>query len=107
MKMERHNCGGTLRHTQVTLTRNIGGLLFTFDVPGKQCSVCSEEVISYDTAHELETRLLGAWEFVYKRRGQLFSTLNAPIIHLPSMGTAINDTNLSPVTDTGRVAYAF
>ena len=98
MKMERHNCGGTLRRTQVTLTRNIGGLLFTFDVPGKQCSVCSEEVISHDTAYKLETRL-GRWE-------SLYTTLNAPTIHLSSMGTAIDDTSLSPVTDTGRVAYA-
>lgn len=104
--MERHNCGGTLRPTQVTLTRDIGGLQYTYSVPGKKCSVCSEEVISHDTAYELET-LLGRWESRRRRGGILYTTLNAPIIHLPCVGTAIGSANPNPVSDTGRVAYTY
>lgn len=102
--MERHNCGGTLRRTQVALTRSIGGLLYTFTVPGKKCSICSEEVISHDTADKLD-RLLGRWESSGHRRGRLYTTLNAPTIYLPGTGTTF--VKAGPTLETGKVAYTY
>ncbi len=105
MRNERHNCGGILRNKQVAITKNIGGLFYTFTVEGKQCTSCSEEVISRDTLRKLEVLPVRARITYSKKRGAIF-TLDTPIIGLLDAGTATDSISRNPTVDTGRVAYA-
>ncbi len=102
--MPKHNCGGTLRNSEVMLTRNIDGLDFTFAVPGQHCLACSEEIVSHDTAQEVE-KLLGRWESTYERKNILFQTLNMPFISMASVGTLNSNTTLEGTPDTAEVAH--
>jgi len=99
--MERHNCGGILKNSQVSIKRVIGGFSYSFNVLGKKCSRCSEEVVSRDTVRELETGLR-VWEHSTSRKGQSFFVLDMPVITASSTGT--DKIAMSNPYDTGAVA---
>ena len=104
MRNERHNCGGILRNKQVTVTKNMGGLFYTFTVEGKQCTSCSEEVISRNTLRELEVLPVKPERVNRRKMGTLY-TLDIPFIHASTMGSLPASVRPSPVEDTGLVAY--
>ena len=104
MRNERHNCGGILRNKQVTVTKNIGGLFYTFTVEGKQCTSCSEEVISRNTLRELEALPVKPERVNRRKMGTLF-TLDVPIIHASTIGSIPDNIRTSPVWNTGLLAH--
>ncbi len=104
MRNERHNCGGILRKKQVAITKNFGGLLFTFTVEGKQCNSCSEEVISRNTLRELEV-LPVKIEHVNRRKMGTLSTLAIPIINVSTTGSLPDGIRVSPTEDTSLLAH--
>ncbi len=104
MRNERHNCGGILRNKQVAVTKNIGGFFYTFTVEGKQCTSCSEEVISRNTLRQLE-KLPVKSEVVNRRKMGTLFTLDIPIIHTSTAVSLPDSIRTNPAKDTGIVAY--
>lgn len=106
MKNERHNCGGILKKKRVAVTRNTGGLNYTFIVEGKQCNKCLGEVISRDTLHALE---VSPSEVIFshsRSKGVYTLGIDIPVIGIPSAGTVIDNTIYSSSVSTGEVAHA-
>ncbi len=106
MGNERHNCGGILKNKQVTVTKKIGGLFYTFTVEGKQCTSCSEEVISRGTLRDLEMLPMKARLTRNAWWGDII-TLAVPIIGLPTVETVTDSTFTTPIVATSQVANVY
>ena len=60
-----HRCGGELQPQKVKIQKKIGYYFQTFTVEGFKCDFCGEEVISRDTAFEIDhsiARLRRLWK---------------------------------------------
>ena len=50
----KHRCGGDLQPAKLKIRKKIGYYFQTFTVDGHKCDYCGDEVISRDTAFEID-----------------------------------------------------
>ena len=96
---EKHNCGGNLRKTRVSVARRYGNLHALAQVPGLRCSRCHEELISREVALALE-HMLYMQERVRRRDRGWTITIQSPAVFiapLEGLGTSTIRQEMSPV----------
>ena len=75
--MSKHRCGGNLTATRVNLERTVKGLHYLFNVPGKRCGKCYEEVVSSKVVRSLDSPAIYSEKVsspAILRRGDLIRT---------------------------------
>ncbi|GEM_PF-4875985 len=99
--MERHNCGGNLYPKRMIARREVHSLAYRFTIPGLECDLCHEELVSRDVARTVEQRV------AYLEQVENTTTQESLSITLFPSGDSGRGRYQQPTAGTPGPAYAY